>query len=403
MKLFRIPSVLVLVVSCFLIIGCSTRQKPEIPGKGYTRLSSQKADFLAQRIASGMGDDFKWMDLEPGIMRNLDYISRKNPDGIAATYAGMSISWKMLEATNRNMLEILPKLERNPELLHERFVWFALKPRTFMTGYYEPWLEASLEPHPDYPYPLYRVPDDLKSVNLGDFHHRWKGDRLLYRVEDGKIKPYFDRKEIDFENALEGRGLEVAWVKDLVGVFILQIQGSGRLILPDGSVKHVLYAGKNGLKYVSLGKVLIRRGLMKREGMSMQKIRTFLKNNPDMIEELLITNPSYVFFRLDEEGPFGSMNQPLTPMSSIAVDRSVLPLGAVAALTTKLPTRESDVTRPFARVVMAQDTGGAIKGPRVDLFCGSGEYAEFLAGHLRSYAHVYFPVSREFYESLSGN
>lgn len=399
MKYTRIPIFLVFVFCIFIVAGCALKQPSDYADKGYSRLSSVKAEFLVKKLSEGGGPNFRWTDLKQGIERNLDYLSHKNPDGIAASYGGMDISWKMLQETNRDLLKLLPELENNPELLNKNFIWFALKPRTFMTGYYEPWLEASLTPNPDYPYPLYSVPEDLKVADLGDFHPRWDGDKLLYRIDGDHIEPYFNRGEIDFEKALKGRGLEIAWVKNIVDVFVLQIQGSGRLILPDGRVKHILYAGRNGLQYVSLGKVLIEKGLMPSEGMSMQKIRSFLLDHPEMVESLLTTNPSYVFFRLADDGPFGSMNRPLTPMSSIAVDRSVVPLGAVAALTTRLPTQESDVTKTFSKIVMAQDTGGAIQGTRVDLFCGSGDYAEFLAGHLRSYAHIYLPVSREYFES----
>ncbi|WP_320175850.1 MltA domain-containing protein [Maridesulfovibrio sp.] len=338
------------------------------------------------------------MDLQKGIERNLRFLSRKPDNGIAAKYGRSQITWGMLKRTNEEMLSLLPLLEESPELLEERFVWFSMSPRTLLTGYYEPYLEASLVPHPDYPYPLYSIPHDLQTLDLGKFHHRWKGQSLIYRQENGEVQPYYDRADIDFDGALQDKGLEIAWVKDLVDVFILQIQGSGRLVLPDGSVKHVLYAGKNGLKYVSLGKVLIERGLLPKEGMSMQKIKAFLDANPDMVKELLTTNPSYVFFRLDDEGPFGSMGSPLTPMASVAVDNKVLPLGSLALLTTRLPQQEERSKIPFAKIVMAQDRGGAIKGTRVDLFCGSGPEAEYLAGHLTSWSHVYLPVSRAFLE-----
>lgn len=183
---------------------------------------------------------------------------------------------------------------------------------------------------------------------------------------------------------------------------MLQIQGSGRLILPDGAVKHILYAGKNGLKYVSLGKELIQRGLLPKEGMSMQKIRTFLTEHPDLVQELLTTNPSYVFFRIDDEGPFGSMGVPLTPMASVATDGKVLPMGSLALLSTRLPIQGTDTKQPMSSIVMAQDRGGAIKGTRMDLFCGSGSEAEFLAGHLTSWSKVYFPISQAVLDEKSG-
>ncbi|WP_420246965.1 MULTISPECIES: murein transglycosylase A [unclassified Maridesulfovibrio] len=383
----------------FCLGGCSTHSvRIEPHDKGYAKVDAAQVSGLISRLQYQGGEDFSWMDLQKGIERNLRYLSRKPDNGVAAKYGRMQITWGMLKRTNEEMLSLLPLLEEYPELLEEKFAWYSMAPRTLLTGYYEPYLEASLVPHPDYPYPLYSIPGDLQTLDLGKFHHRWKGQSLIYRQENGEVHPYYDRKDIDFEGALGGKGLEIAWVKDLVDVFILQIQGSGRLVLPDGSVKHVLYAGKNGLKYVSLGKVLIQRGLLPKEGMSMQKIKAFLGANPDLVQELLTTNPSYVFFRLDDEGPFGSMGTPLTPMASVAVDSKVLPLGSLALLTTRLPQQDGRGKTPFAKVVMAQDRGGAIKGTRVDLFCGSGPDAEYLAGHLTSWSHVYLPVSRAFLE-----
>ncbi|WP_320170026.1 MltA domain-containing protein [Maridesulfovibrio sp.] len=388
-----------IVVVAFSLAGCSTRTVPTaLPGKGYVKIDRAQVQGLVNRLYTQSGPSFSWMSLKSGVEQNLKYLSRRNGNSVAARYGAMTITWEMLRRTNEEFLQILPHLDDSPELLEDKFVWYELVPRTLLTGYYEPYLEASLTPDPDYPYPLYSLPSDLKKMDLGKFHHRWKGQTLLYRIEDGEPVPYYDREKIDFDGALQGQGLEVAWVKDRVDIFMLQVQGSGRLVLPDGSVKHVLYAGKNGLKYVSLGKELIQRGLLPKEGMSMQKIRTFFKENPQLVEKLLVTNPSYVFFRLDDEGPFGSMGSPLTPMASIATDTKVIPHGSLGLLTVRLPVQGQDTKEASARIVMAQDRGGAIKGTRVDLFCGSGPDAEFLAGHLNSWGHVYFPVSREYLE-----
>ncbi len=389
------------MISLFVFCGCSTRSVPtETISKGYYKVDSVQVSGLINRLQNQRGEGFSWFDMKPGIERNINYLSRRPKDKAAVKYGRMKVTWGMLKRTNEEMLELLPRLENEPELLNERFIWYSMVPRTLLTGYYEPYLEASLTPNPDYPYPLYSVPTDLKTLDLGKFHHRWKGQHLIYRQEADEVVPYYDREEIDFKGALQGKKLEIAWVKDLVDVFILQIQGSGRLVLPDGSVRHVLYAGKNGLKYVSLGKVLIERGLLPKEGMSMQKIKAFLDANPELVEELLTTNPSYVFFRLDDEGPFGSMGAPLIPMTSVAVDSRVLPLGSLALLTTRLPQQGEKGKTPFTRIVMAQDRGGAIKGTRVDLFCGSGPEAEYLAGHLTSWSHVYLPVSRALVEEM---
>ncbi|SME91965.1 murein transglycosylase A [Desulfovibrio gilichinskyi] len=387
--------VLVSIFAFFMLAGCATKNVQPDAVKGFFQVDKTQLNSILSRLNSADGEKQSWISLASGINENIKYLSRKQADDVAVKYGNMEITWGMLARTNEELLEILPELDVSPDLLKDKFVWFALSPRTLLTGYYEPYLEASLTPDPAYPYPLYSVPADLKVLDLGKFHYRWKGEQLIYKIEDGAVVPYDDRKAIDFEGALKNKGFEVAWVKSLVDVFILQIQGSGRLLLADGSVKHILYAGKNGQKYVSLGKVLIDRGLMPKEGMSMQGIKQFLKNNPDLVEELLITNPSYVFFRLDDSGPYGAMNAPLTPMASVAVDSSVLPLGSMALLTTKLPEAGVDDKKPFTKIVMAQDRGGAIKGTRVDLFCGSGSDAEFLAGHLNSWSHIYIPVSRE--------
>jgi membrane-bound lytic murein transglycosylase A len=390
----------VLVLFASIISGCAPKEVDTVPvaSKGYFKVDGPKVQSLLTMVKPG-GGDVSWMGLKKGIEYNLRYLSSKPDKGIAAKYGKFSITWEMLRQTNVEFLELLPYLDQSPELLEEKFDLYALSPRTLLTGYYEPYLEASLTPDPEYPYPLYSVPDDLQKLELGSFHHRWKGQTLLFRMEGDKVVPYYDREDIDYEGALTGRGLEIAWVKDIVDIFVLQIQGSGRLILPDGSVKHVLYAGKNGLKYVSLGKELINRGLLPKEGMSMQKIRTFLRENPELVQELLITNPSYVFFRLDDEGPFGSMGAPLTPLASVATDSKVLPLGSLALLTTRIPVQGDKNKKPMSGIVMAQDRGGAIKNTRVDLFCGSGADAEFTAGHLRSWSHVYLMLSRSVMEN----
>ncbi len=398
----RVVLLSIIAVIAFSLVGCATKSPTPVRGysKGFEKIDSPQVQGLINRLYTQSGPDFSWMDLQKGVEHNLRFLSRRPGLKVAAKYGKLEITWDMLRRTNEEFLSILPQLDTSPELLEDNFVWYSLNPRTLLTGYYEPYLEASLTPDPAYPYPLYSVPSDLKSINLGKFHHRWKGQKLLYRIEGDEAVPYYDRDDIDFGGALEGNGLEIAWVKDLVDVFILQIQGSGRLILPDGNVKHVLYAGKNGLKYVSLGKIMIQRGLLPREGMSMQKIRTFLKENPNLVEELLTTNPSYVFFRIDDEGPFGSMGAPLTPMASIATDTKVIPQGSLALLTTRLPQQGEEKKYPFTRIVMAQDRGGAIKGTRVDLFCGSGSDAEFLAGHLSSWSHIYLPISRKIIDEM---
>ncbi len=228
--------------------------------------------------------------------------------------------------------------------------------RSLFTGYFEPVLEGSRVQEGVYQTPLYAVPPERKS-------RRRKAP---------------SRKEIN-EGALEGRGLELFWVADPVEAFFLEIQGSGRIRLPDGSMTRVGYAGQNGHGYYAIGRWLVEEEIIPREEMSAEAIKTWLRDNPEAGVELMQRNPSYVFFReleaLDPSlGPLGAMEVPLTDLRSVAVDRSVHPLGCPVWLETEL------AGVPFHRLMVAQDVGGAIKGAqRADIYCGSGDRAGLMA------------------------
>jgi len=218
--------------------------------------------------------------------------------------------------------------------------------------------------------------------DLGQFRDTLRGERIAGRVEGGRLHPYPDRGTID-RGALAGRGLELLWVDDAVDAFFLQIQGSGRVTMADGSVIRVGYDGQNGHPYVAVGRVLIQRGIMTPEQVSMQSIRAWLAANPTAAPDLLRENPSFVFFReLTGDGPVGAQGVALTPGRSLAVDPRFLPLGAPMWLDVEDPRVAGDRIR---RLVVAQDTGGAIRGPvRGDLFWGHGAAAEDAAGRMRS-------------------
>ncbi len=339
-----------------------------------------------------------WRDLEPGLKANLAYASSKPSGELAVRRPGLRLTWGMVRQTVGELLAALPYLDEDPELLARLFAWYPLERETLVTGYYEPYLEASLEPHKDYPYAIYGPPPDLLTVDLGEFHSRWKGQKLFYRMTKNGIKPYHGRGDIDFSGALSGKGVEIAWVKNRVDLYFLHIQGSGRLILPDGTVKHVLFAGKNGRELTMLGRTIISRGLLTRDEASAPRIRKFMQDNPKLERELLSQDLSYVFFRLGDRGPFGSMGNQLTPLASIAVDRSKVPLGAVLAMTVPLPVPKSGGPSRLSGIMLAQDTGGAIVGSHVDLFCGSGPYAEFVSGRMKNPGLLHILVSRRVLE-----
>jgi len=307
------------------------------------------------------------------------------PDGPVRT-------WAELLAGLEHLRQVLPRLGQDPDILRREFVWLEVRPNPLMTGYYEPELIGSLTPDPRFPVPIWGMPPDLRTVDLGRFHPRWQGQTLVYRRTGDGIAPFYSRHEIDVRDALSRNQRPIAWTRDPVDVFFLQIQGSGRLRLPDGQVRHVLYAGKNGHDYVSLGKVMIERNLIPKEEMSMQRIRSYLRDHPGQVRELLDTNPSYVFFRLAEAGPLGAMGRPLTPMVSMATDSAFLPLGTILAVDTDLPTTGGRREATF--LALAQDRGGAIKGSRLDLFCGAGTEAEYLAGHLQSLGRVFLLLKK---------
>jgi len=265
-----------------------------------------------------------------------------------------------------------------------------------ITGYYEPLLKGSRFKGERFRYPLYAAPDDMLEIDLGDAYPQLKGQRLRGRLSGKKVVPYYKRAEIDA--GTEGlKGRELFWVENAVELFFLQIQGSGRIELVDGRQIKVGYAEQNGHPYVSIGKKLIEMGEMKLEDASMQGIKAWGERNPDKLMALLELNPSYVFFReLPENisGPLGALGVPLTNEYSIAIDPRSIPLGAPVFLSTTQPN--SSV--PLNRLMLAQDTGGAIRGPvRADFFWGFGEKAGAQAGRMKQQGRMWvlFPKGAE--------
>jgi membrane-bound lytic murein transglycosylase A len=251
-----------------------------------------------------------------------------------------------------------------------------------ITGYYEPLLRGSRKPSARYRHPLYGVPDDLVVVDLGNLYPELKNMRLRGRLEGRRLVPYLDRAQID---AAQGplRGKEIAWIDDAVDLFFLHIQGSGRIVLDTGETIRVGYADQNGHPYRSIGRLLVERGELALEQASMQSIKAWARANPDRVNELLNSNASYVFFRElppTLNGPLGSLGVPLTARRSLAVDPRHIPLGAPVYIATTWPNSP----RPLNRLMIAQDTGGAIRGPvRADFFWGYGEAAGREAGRMK--------------------
>ena len=255
-------------------------------------------------------------------------------------------------------------------------------PEGLFTGYYEPELRGSLTRGGRYTIPLHARPADLVTVDLGEFRPELRGQRVAGSVQNGALRPYAARDRIN-AGALDGRSDVLVWVDDPVDAFFLEIQGSGRVTLPDGRVLRLGFAAQNGHPYVAIGRTLIERGALTRENVSMQSIRAWLAANPREARAVMETNPSYVFFRvLEGDGPLGSEGVALTPGRSLAVDRTFLPMGVPMWLDAEDPL---DPAARLRRVVMAQDTGGAIRGVvRGDVFWGAGLDAAERAGRMRA-------------------
>ena len=262
-----------------------------------------------------------------------------------------------------------------------------------VTGYYEPLIKGDRRRTARARYPVYGAPDDLITVDLGGVYPELRNLRLRGRLAGNKLVPYYTRKEIDAAGAGFG-ARPIAWANDPVELFFLQIQGSGRIELPDGSHLRVGYADQNGHPYQSIGKLLVERGELKLEQASMQGIRNWGLENPDKLPELLASNPSYVFFRELPNGlpgPLGALGVPLTEGRSIAVDPRFIPLGAPVFLSTTQPNSPA----PLNRLVMAQDTGGAIRGGvRADFFWGFGNAAGELAGRMKQRGRMWVLLPR---------
>ena len=263
-----------------------------------------------------------------------------------------------------------------------------------ITGYYEPLLKGALSPSVRFQYPIYARPDDLLVVDLGGLYPQLKNRRLRGRLAGGKVIPYYSRAQIDGGGRPLAGG-ELLWVDDKTALFFLHIQGSGLVQLPDGSVVGVGYHDQNGHPYRAIGKTLAVRGELKLEDINLFSIRQWLAENPAQADALLNQNPSYVFFVRREQagsGPVGSLGVPLTPERSLATDTAAVPPGAPVWIATVMP---DDQRTPLQKLMMAQDTGGAIRGDiRADFFWGRGAHAETMAGLMKTRGRLFLLLPR---------
>ena len=406
MRLFA----LFLIVT-ILFLDCTTRTKiVTVPPKKRSPLSSGNM-VLVEAPYSGIiaRDDSSRKSLLHAIERSLDYLNRISPGrkfaygSTAYTAKEVALSmnlFKRLLNRYRNEREFVEKLE---EYFHLFESPFNEKNKVLFTGYYEPIFKGSLKRTKEYSVPVYGPPKDLIALDLGRFRSSLRQRTIIARYDRrGGVVPYYSRREIMFEKALAGRGFEIAWMRDPVDLFFLQIQGSGMLELTNGDRVKLSYNGSNGRGYSSIGKLLVDRGKMELEDVSMKSIRKYLADHPGERDEILSHNESYTFLKLEKkrEAPRGNINVPLTPLRSIASDAFVFPKAALGYIETEVPGFDEKWNvaemKPFSRFVLNQDTGGAIRGAgRVDLFWGNGKSAETAAGAMRSFGKVYFLIAKK--------
>ena len=257
------------------------------------------------------------------------------------------------------------------------------------TGYYEASLKGSRTKQGSYQTPLRARPDDLVMVQLGDFRDELKGQRIAGRVISGRLKPYETHAQIRAGQLPDDQDQALVYVDDPVDAFFLQIQGSGVVQLDDGSQMRVGYAGQNGHPYYAVGRALVDRGALTKDEVSMQSIRQWMADNPDQAVDLMTLNKSYVFFReLATNGPVGGSGVELTPERSLAIDHSIIAYGMPVWVDVMAPDQQS---ASKARLMVTQDTGGAIRGPvRGDYFWGYGDRAELMAGIMKSQGRYWF-------------
>ncbi len=357
--------------------------------------------------AATLNDDMAFKNIAAAARQSLEYYKKIplettfyfGPDKAAALDMTVTLQNFLLIAENDTLTfeQKLDQIKKNFVLY--RSVGSNGSGKVLFTGYYEPMLSCRLAADAAFRYPLYRRPDDIIEIDLSLFGTGFPKNKLIGRLDDKRVVPYYTREEIDRKNALAGDNLEILWCSDLIDIYVLQVQGSGKVDLGNGNIVSVLYDGQNGWQYKSIGKYLIDTGAMPRENMSMQAIREYLRQHSDKLADVLDQNPSYVFFRLDSGPSLGNIGVPLTPGRSIATDSKLLPKGALGFMVSQKPVIENGAIKawtPFTRFVVNQDTGGAIKGPgRADLFWGPGQDAELSAGNMQHEGELYFLLRKK--------
>ncbi len=360
---FKRLSPALLALACLVALGCAgCAKKAAVTMPPLPRVAmAETEEFFVSGLFPTNQELGSWKEMGPALRKSLEYVQRKDPGAVAVSRKGLRVTWGELADTLRELRAVLPELDRSPRLLLERFRWVRVDQGISYSGYYEPTVRASRTRTEQCSQPIYALPPDL------DRHRRRHGR-------------YYTRRDIDGpRQVLAGRGLELAWA-DPVDVFFMQIQGHGKLVFDDDTTAYVCYAGQNGHKYVASGRIIVRSGHRLKRGDVIEQ-KEWLRKNRKHMWDILFQNPSYVFFRFSARGALGAMNSRLDDWLSLATDRDFLPLGSVLAFGVNIPDPEKGSVS-LRGIGFAQDTGGAIRRNRIDLYCGGSERANYVASKL---------------------
>ncbi len=390
-------TLLLAVLSAALLASACRTLPPPAPA----RTADRALEELSPDAFPAFADDLDYAGLDVALERSLAVLARLAAADPGRRYAfGRElVPIQKVQATLVRFRELAgarPPPAALADALRREFRVFRStgdgRGTVLFTGYYLPELRGSLAREGPYQVPLHRAPDDLVQVRAKDFPQL--SDDVIGRVIGGRLVPYPTRAEIA-GGAISGQGAELCFVDSAVDAFFLEIQGSGVVRLPDGTSRVVTYAGKNGQRYTAVGNELVQRGAIPAGQVSMQSIRAWLRDNPHAQADLLARNPSYVFFRFADAAT-GALGVPVTPDRTIAADARVFPKGALAFLETGRPVDASSAEmRPFSRFVLDQDAGGAIRtSARIDVYFGSGAYAENAAGRMKQPGRLYYLLLR---------
>jgi len=388
---YQIPSK-ALAALTLLLVSCAATSPEPVPSAKVAAPRLVRLD--AAQCRALLGDDAPQESLRQALARSVAYLER-----LPVERALPVLDRRLQAGELLGFLRTLPGLVNDGDWVtavcqHASVHRVEIPEGFLVTGYYQPELRARRKRGGSFQYPLYRTPDDLVDIDLGQWCTEC-GTRVSQgRVKDGRVLPYYSRGEIE-AGALDGRGYEIAWLEDPLDAFFMHVQGSAVLRLEDDVQMHVSYSSSNGRPYTSIGRILIERDKLTRHNVSMQTIKDYLRAHPEEQPDILSRNERYIFFRTVTDGPIGSLGVPLTAGRSIAADAAVYPSGALVFMKIQ-PRPQTPRPVSTTRFAMIQDAGAAISGPgRIDVFWGTGDTAAELAGDMRNPGELYLVLPRE--------